>query len=394
MIKKIKKRKDRRPAALPSLSSLFPDFRKGAYVKKATQQRHDLTAELQEAYRHRGLVLYLGAGVSRSVGLPGWTDLVRSLTVTMMTRKVQTAIDALGQPYGERYWRAVQDIQRQVEDETEADRPILMMTRSIKDELGGDLGMILTRTLYRPIIRQLRWKLIRRGHAPKPKYAGLHRRESREEKLPTSPLLDAIVSLTRAERGTAGVHAIVNYNFDDLLEEKLKEESVRCKTVRSGSDTVPAQTLPCYHVHGVLPLADSIPRYTPPRFRTKATGKIVFSEDEYHQEYADAYRWSNMTQVGLLGRYIGLFVGLSMEDPNIRRLVDVTHRQYPDAPNYAILPRRKALGPLGDSKKCVLRNLFETVETSSFSKIGVKVIWVDTYDEIPAVLKEICGASD
>ena len=116
----------------------------------------------------------------------------------------------------------------------------------------------------------------------------------------------------------------------------------------------------------------------------------MFSEDEYHEEYADAYRWSNMTQISLLGRHTGLFVGLSMEDPNIRRLIDVTHRQYPDVLNYAVLPRRMSLRSSSDSKKCVLRNLFEAVETASFAKIGVRVIWVDHYDDIPGVLKSIC----
>jgi hypothetical protein len=381
-----KRRPRKQSGATPSLSSLFPAFRKAAYIRSVRTQRETLTTELREAYHHAGLVLYLGAGVSRSVGLPGWSDLIRSLTVTMMTRKVQTAINALGEPYNERYWSAVQGIQRQVEKETESDRPILMMARSIKDELGESLPMILTRTLYRPIVRHIRMFGLNRTRPYKSTSTG--------SKLPSSALLDAIVSLTRSERGIAGVHAIVNYNFDDLVEEKLQEENVRCKTVRSGSDRVPAGTLPCYHVHGVLPLSDLQRGKTDYGRRFKRIGNFVFSEDEYHEEYSDAYRWSNMTQVGLLGRYIGLFVGLSMEDPNIRRLVDVTHRQYPEIPNYAILARRKALGPLGDSKKCVLRNLFETVETSSFSKIGVKVIWVDTFDEIPDVLTEICGVED
>jgi hypothetical protein len=96
-----------------------------------------------------------------------------------------------------------------------------------------------------------------------------------------------------------------------------------------------------------------------------------------------------MTQMSLLGRYTGLFVGLSMEDPNIRRLIDVTHRQYPEISNYAILPRKKSLAKSKDTKQGVLRNLFENVETSSFAKIGVRVLWVDSFDEIPVVLKKI-----
>jgi hypothetical protein len=216
--------------------------------------------------------------------------------------------------------------------------------------------------------------------------------------LPSSPLLDAVVALARAEREVIGVRAIVNYNFDDLLEEKLREQNVRCRTVRSGSDKLPPGTLACYHVHGVLPMQSLIKwSKSPPNFddnnEMDIIGNFVFSEDEYHTEYSDPYRWSNMTQMRLLGQYIGLFVGLSLEDPNIRRLIDVTHKQYPEQINYAILPRKEALSKGGKSKEVILRNLFEEVEASSFEKIGVRVIWVDDFKEIPVILQNIANVS-
>ena len=361
--------------------SLFPEYRKRAYLARVNDQRKTFVGELTEAYLHKGLVLYLGAGVSRSIGLPGWAELIRSLTVTMMTRKVRSAINAVGGFADETYWQVLQSIQRDVERGTDSDRPVLMMARSIKDELGELLPEILSRTLYRSLHRKL---YLRRGRDG-------FRLSTSSSGIPSSQLLDATVCLARAERGVAGVQALVNFNFDDVVEQKLREENVRCKTVRSGRDRVPAGTLPCYHVHGVLPLDNQ--RDIEKKIRPRDLGNFVFSEDEYHEEYADAYRWSNMTQISLLGRYTGLFVGLSMEDPNIRRLLDVTHRQYPEIRNYAVLPRRKALGPSGDSNKGVLRNLFEAVETASFSKIGVNVIWADGYDEIPGVLRDICGVS-
>lgn len=80
-----------------------------------------------------------------------------------------------------------------------------------------------------------------------------------------------------------------------------------------------------------------------------------------------------------------------MEDPNIRRLIDVTHRQYPENINYAILPRKKSLQKSSDNNAAVLRNLFEEVETKSFDKIGVRVIWVNSYAEIAEMLLRVCG---
>src|SRR5262249_43194029 len=150
---------------------------------------------------------------------------------------------------------------------------------------------------------------------------------------------------------------IVNYNYDDLLDERLREDHVKCKTVLSGRERISPGTLPCYHVHGLI----AVRKFVKSISMTKSDGNFVFSEDEYHAEYSDPYRWSNLTQISLLGRYTGLFVGLSMEDPNIRRLIDVTHRQYPENVNYAILPRKKALKNSTDNNASVLRNLFEEV---------------------------------
>ena len=117
-------------------------------------------------------------------------------------------------------------------------------------------------------------------------------------------------------------------------------------------------------------------------------GNFVFSEDEYHTEYADPYRWSNLTQISLLGRNKGLFVGLSLQDPNLRRLIDVTHKQYPNIWHYAILPRASAPADQ-DAPSIILANLSEDVETTSFRKIGVKVLWVNDVrtDLAPLILK-------
>jgi hypothetical protein len=368
-------KKPKKPDVL-NLLSLFPDYRKTSYKEKVAARTAESMGELCEAYLHIGLVLYVGAGVSRSIGLPSWADLIRSLTVAMMTRKVETALQALGKLKEEKYWQAISQIQEDVEKTAVYDKPILMMARAIKDELKQDLPRVITRTFYRHLARAIYLTQRKNGSFV------------RMEKLPDSELIKELVSLSRAQRDIKGVQAIVNYNYDDTLDESLRQNNVRCLTVRSGKDRVPQGALPCYHVHGILPLS----QYLNPRRHTRAVnyGNFVFSEDEYHAEYSDPYRWSNRTQMSLLGRYTGLFVGLSLEDPNIRRLLDVTHRQYPENLNYAILPRKRPFSGSKDTKDFVLRNLYEEVETSSFEKIGVRIIWVDSHDEVPCLLHEIC----
>jgi hypothetical protein len=381
----LKPRKPGNRRQSPSLLTLFPDFRPARFRAEASRRRESFVGELQGEYAQRGLVLYVGAGVSLSLGLPSWSDLMRSLSVAMMSRKVETAVNTLEKLTDEEKWDLLSKIGLQVEKAPTPEKPILMMARAIKDDLGERLPPAIARVLYRPVRRFLNRHYQEQVQKPRERLKSEFK--SRRD-LPSSDLLEAIVSLARAERDVKGVQAIVNYNYDDLLDQKLLEQHVKCKTVLSGKDKVPLGTLPCYHVHGLIPSKDVV---TGTR-QTTAKGNFVFSEDEYHAEYSEPYKWSNMTQMSLLGRYTGLFIGLSMEDPNIRRLIDVTHRQYPDNLNYALLPRKRSLAEMPDSSESVLKNLSEEVETKSFEKIGVRVIWVDSHSETPRLIKKICKA--
>jgi L-lactate utilization protein LutB len=78
-----------------------------------------------------------------------------------------------------------------------------------------------------------------------------------------------------------------------------------------------------------------------------------------------------------------------MQDPNLRRLIDVTHKQYPENYNFAILPRQSSLAASGDSKQTVLRNMFEVVERQSFERIGVRVLWADSFEDVASLVQSI-----
>jgi hypothetical protein len=301
----------------------------------------------------------------------------------MMTRKVESAISALGELEEEARWQLFDELYEDLQVNQPSDKPILMLARSLKDQFGEGLPGEVARVLYRRFRARLRKvrtdsavRKVRRSTEPFP-----------AEWLNRYPLLEAVAALARAERDAKGVQAIVNYNYDDLLEEYLKAQKIKCMTVVSGGDRVPDGVLPSYHVHGLIRASDYLAKG--PGARVQARGNFVFSEDEYHAEYSDPYRWSNMTQISHLGRYTGLFIGLSMEDPNIRRLIDVTHRQYPETRNFAILTRRQSLARGKDDKRALLRNLFEEVETTSFERIGVGVLWVDRHEDTPGLLLKI-----
>ncbi|HEY7187497.1 MAG TPA: SIR2 family protein [Vicinamibacterales bacterium] len=375
-----------------SLERLFPPTLQQSWSNESVAEQQANIDSAREAYSRRGLVLYLGAGVSCSIGLPTWWSLIQSLTIAMMTEQVDSALAELKKLTPERIAQTKLRIQAEVQDGVGADKSILILARSIKNHFGSRLPYEVAQALYRPLFQtgDAFFNVLTRGTT--------HTLDAYPP-VKQSKLFQAIVALSRAQREVRGVQAIVNLNYDDLIEEWMRHNGIRCDTLLSGQKPVREATLPCYHVHGVLPFhkihdikiddALGADQKAAAFARIRPTiGNFVFSEDEYHTEYSDPYRWSNMTMINQLGRCSGLFVGLSLQDPNLRRLIDVTHRQYPDVANYAILTRNRRQN--ASSRQSTLQDLFEKVETDSFKDIGVRVIWTDSYDEVPDRIREIC----
>ena len=380
-----------------SLEHLFPPTLQASWENEADAVQQENIKSARDAYGRRGLVLYLGAGVSCSIGLPTWWNLIQSLTITMMTEQVDSALAELRKLTPERIAQAKLKIQEEVLDGAAADKSVLILARSIKNHFGVRLPYEVAQALYRPLFQS--------GAA----LLSVLTRGAQGDSLDSYPplrnsqLFKAIVQLARAQRDLRGVQAIVNLNYDDLIEEWMRDSGIRCDTLLSGRRPGRDASLPCYHVHGVLPfrkvaqmeINESLDADKQAAalddMRRRFIGNFVFSEDEYHTEYSDPYRWSNMTMINQLGRFSGLFVGLSLQDPNLRRLIDVTHRQYPDITNYAILTRKNPSQGNPRSRQSTLQDLFEKVETDSFNDLGVKVIWTDNYDEVPKRIFEICN---
>ncbi len=349
----------------------------------ANARQNLLIDRLRRRYTDTGIALYLGAGVSASVGFPTWSQLIRSLLSGVLERKALPGSWLDYERTKSWPWRpeTIDKAVRAAEFETA--RPLILMARVLRNHLGHQLPWRVAGALYSQsvigewLVDDAWVRQLQRGKA------------TLDPDLMSSALINAIVDLSLPRIGSEGVKAMVNYNFDDLVDEMIRQGGIPCSTIGSPSDRAAPNALPCYHVHGVLPLRAYAKSLRTPLNWKRPRGDFVFSEEEYHRQYAEPFRWSNLVQTSLLGAYDGLFVGLSMEDPNIRRLLDATHRQYPRRRNYAILKRHRPLHHAGRSVKDIVTNLFEDIEANSFIDIGINVIWVDDFKEIPAILKVI-----
>ena len=179
-----------------SLNERFPNYTREAFTRKVAEERQQWITELQNTCLSRGLVLYLGAGVSMSVGLPSWNELIRLLTVTMMSPNIYSAARTLEGLRDESRIEAVNALLEGVKQGRNPQKPILMMARAIKDEPGDGQASQVAVHLYRRLGGGLSslWTRLLSGI-----FGGGFRRleKSGEIQLPTSPHLDAVVALAR-----------------------------------------------------------------------------------------------------------------------------------------------------------------------------------------------------
>jgi len=149
--------------------------------------------------------------------------------------------------------------------------------------------------------------------------------------------LTALARICVPRRSGSGVRAVVTYNFDDLLEKQLDPSGVIHRPIFKEGDVPTRDELPIYHVHGFLPQDRA--RYS---MSVDSVETLVFSEEGYHRLFGDPYSWSNLVQLGLLRDATCLMIGLSLTDPNLRRLLEVSAKRNEKFYHYAILPRLSA----------------------------------------------------
>jgi hypothetical protein len=355
------------------------------YRRIARDRERRLLRRLQRAYANDGLVLYLGAGVSASAGFPAWGELIGGMLEGVLARQAYGGNETYYEKNDLWPWRPETFARALAHSKLASRRPLIMVARLLRNTLKSGLPRAVAGSLYfqsmlgQWLVDDAWVKDYARGKA------------SLDLDLMSSSLINTIAHVSKRRRGTRGIQAIVNYNFDDLVEEVIRQSGTPCTTLAGPGDRRAPQALPSYHVHGVLPLREYMRAMNTPK-GWRSRGDFVFSEEQYHRQYSEPFRWSNLIQTSLLGSYDGLFVGLSLEDPNIRRLLDATHRQYPRRRNYAILRRQRPLARAGRNVREVVTNLIETLETDSFADLGVEILWVDDFKKIVPLLRAIAPA--
>lgn len=337
-------------------------------------------AGLRRAWQRRELVLFLGAGVSIPYGLPSWRDLVLELLFeqTKSTRRLGQLL-----PH---YRRAVASWMTEY-----FDYDPLVLARMVERELRGGDGKTSAE-------RQAREKVFLerlREHL----YANYRKPTERTT-------LQAIGELIERSTTRSGVEAVVSFNFDDLLERTLSSRGVKVRSIVNGTRNGSAG-LRVIHAHGYVPREGAISR-----------DEIVFTEPDYHRLTESTFHWGLAEIVDRLRKSTVLFLGLSMSDPSLRRLLDAS-RNSKIPPHWQVQKRHevrdqeeeqamaaidhrareaaKILGKQFDGKTSVgvrralnaVLKQADTYDRKVFQSMGVKTIWVDRFPQMTEVVDAI-----
>lgn len=287
-------------------------------IKELTwQEEQDIAIKKANDLFHSGKnTLFIGAGVSSSAGLPSWNTLLHSMIE-------QSSQGNDSEHYSENLDR-------------DSDNSSIIKGRYIKMLYNNDDNEFIT---------SIKTAL----------------------SVPTkeSPLVEHIGNIVNTNR----INQIITYNYDDLIEKELLIRGIDYTSI-SKSERLIGDSLPIYHVHGYIPIIREGIKYNP--------NDVRLSEDSYHEIYKDSYHWSNVIQLYALSNSTCFFIGLSMKDPNLRRLLDIsTKRGDESIYHFAFLKRDEF------SQHKLTENIFREME--------VQIIWYEQYSELPSLLSKICN---
>jgi len=307
---------------------------------------------LRNAFRKNNLTLYLGAGVSIGSKLPSWEKLVLAMYFNKISQEQMNG----WRPYSN-YLYAIAEwyLNNSIE-------PLEITARKLRKHYEADAENVFLDDLY---------SMLYGGFLDNDR---LSSRINREYLRNNNTTLNAVAGLCETSRKR--IHAVVTYNYDSLLEIALDDYPY--KSVFNPI-LVDSKSMPIYHVHGYIPLDKTI--------NHSKESEIVFTEDQYHLVAENPYYWSNLVQLQLMSSSVGLMIGLSLSDRNMRRILDAIKNSPITSINFALLREpdmrppdghvlddihKKAIGYLEEFERSGIKSEQREHEGIFFRRPGIK----------------------
>ncbi len=325
---------------------------------KTNISRQQALKNINKSYKNEKLVLVLGAGISLEFGVASWNVLLQNLMVHTIENENQVS-NTLSTLFNNIFTPNPLISGRYLQDYFETND--VSFEEMVRDVLYSEV-----------------------------------------DKDQESKLLNEIVRICVAPGKSPNLDSIITYNFDDILEYKLDKTNmdIPYKSIFGIGMDVKNDELPIYHVHGFLPEKKKLDK----------SNTITFGESNYHEQYSDIYSWNNIVQINKFRENTCIFIGSSLTDPNIRRLLDIALKQKGNSKEHHYIFKKKIkseylleqlntqdsvddINSLNNKDKNsiieLLINIHERFEENDSASFGVKTIWVNDWQEIPDILKKM-----
>ena len=174
------------------------------------------------------------------------------------------------------------------------------------------------------------------------------------------------------------IYELLTYNFDSVLEQALDYKYVS-KNSEVESSIIDVNNIKIYHVHG----------YIPYDYKGKTeVNNFVFTDKDYYENTKNEYNFTNTTQKNLFNKYNVIFVGVSFTDGNLKEILrkriisgENMHQLYA----FYKLPDFEKKG----REQKIIETKYKILQQSYFDTLGIKIIWIKDYKEIPNKINSI-----
>lgn len=302
-----------------------------------------LIEKAKQTFESGDIVLFLGAGVSMSVGLPSWDKLLKKI-MKKGTSVPESDFDFISEQCFDSSIITARYIKNLYRNEHESKKGKALPNENIELTFKE---MLLTE-LYP---------------------SELNIKDNNKEKYKLIKNIGSMISSKKVE-------SIITYNYDDLMEQELERRNINYTSI-NGKNRWLKGDIPIYHVHGLL-LSDK---------KDIMDSDIILSEREYHKAYKESYNWATVEQLHALRYKCCFFIGLSMSDPNLRRLLDLATEGSDKELHHFVFLQNKTKSPFHTPKNA------EIIQ-SMMNGFGLNVIWYQEHDDLPGILNQICSSME
>ncbi|MGY1701269.1 SIR2 family protein [Geodermatophilus sp. SYSU D00766] len=332
--------------------------------------------QLQHAYRERQVFLVLGAGVSVGSGLPLWSELLRRIFTSCYAEAGPRLFDTL----------------------THEGMAFPVMTSLLEETARDREDGYRPREAFTDLVRAALYRDFPWFPAGVPPHRARNFVDAMDNQNSTLRAVSAFCTSRSPDTGrflpNPRVRAVITFNLDALLQAHSRakycldpRQRPILRTIERPSAGSQPDKLSVYHVHGHMRFDRKLGNR-----KKEAPDQMVLTEQDYFDAFNDPMRLFNYTFLHLLREYTAVFVGLSMQDENLRRLLHHSKHERvralraegrPDDQIRDRVLRHVAFLPASSDQEV------RRAQLSTLEPLGVRVVWLPSFGELPAHLQRV-----